>query len=57
MDIKELKCPHCGRTFIYNSQSIYKLKKKGKIVYYCGYHCWLANDNRRYDFVKGRYVD
>lgn len=50
-----IECPHCGKKFIKNSMSIYKLKKKDKIVYYCGYNCWVAEDTRGYNYVEGRY--
>lgn len=52
-----IKCPHCGKEFIKNAMSIYKLRKKGKTVYYCGYNCWVAEDKRKYNFQKGEYVD
>lgn len=44
-----IKCPHCGKEFAYNSQSIYKLNKDGKTVQYCSYKCWVANDTRRFN--------
>lgn len=52
-----IKCPHCGKEFIKNTMSTYKLIKKGKTVYYCGYTCWVAEDKRKYNFQKGEYVD
>lgn len=53
--LEVIVCPHCGKTFIKNTQSLYVLKIKGKTVRYCSYKCWAANDNRKYNFVKGRY--
>lgn len=55
LKLKTSICPHCGKEFIRNSQSIYKLNKNGKRIYYCSYTCWVANDTRRYKFEKGRY--
>ena len=49
-------CPHCGNRFLLNKQSIYKLTKNGKVVYYCSYKCWVANDNRKYNFIEGRFT-
>lgn len=53
----EIVCPECGKTFIRNSRSLYKLIKNGKTIYYCSYTCWAKNDNRRYDFATGKYYD
>lgn len=48
-------CPHCGEAFIKNTQSIYKLIKDNKTVYYCCYTCWKASDTRKHK--KGECVD
>lgn len=53
--VEIIKCPHCGKKFVENKSSKYKLRKGGKIIYYCGYNCWVANDTRRYNYEKGRY--
>ena len=50
-----IKCHRCGKTFIKNAMSVYKLNKKGKIVYYCGYNCWVAEDTRKYNYANGRF--
>ena len=33
-------CPVCGKEFLHNTQSIYKLNKGRRIKYYCSYTCW-----------------
>lgn len=33
-------CPVCGKEFLHNSMSIYKLSKGGRTKYYCSYTCW-----------------
>ena len=53
--MKNVKCPHCGRTFLLKAYHKYKLLKNGKIISYCGYNCWVANYTRKYNFEKGRY--
>ena len=56
MVLEELICPECGKRFIKNESSIYKLKgRHGRTVYYCSYTCWRKNDKRGYHFAKGSY--
>lgn len=39
-----IKCPECGKSFVYNPSSIYKGNRNGgKIVTYCGYTCWRSS--------------
>lgn len=34
------ECPECGKSFRFNSQSIYfAMERNGKKVYLCGYNC------------------
>ena len=33
-------CPECGKEFIYNSLSIYKIIKNGVTYRYCSYACY-----------------
>lgn len=35
-------CPHCGKEFIKNPSSIYKLVIEGRTCRYCSYTCWMA---------------
>ena len=53
---KIIVCAHCGKSFIKNTQSAYKLINNGKTVYYCSYKCWSSNDTRRYNYHNGRYT-
>lgn len=53
--MKEIKCPHCGKKFILNTRSLYKLTKNGKVIHYCSYNCWSANDTRGYNYQRGRH--
>lgn len=51
-----IECANCGKKFILNRKSIYRLRDKNKgMHYYCGYNCWIAKDTRRYNHVEGRY--
>jgi len=39
--VRLAKCPVCSKTFVLNSNSIYKLTaKNGRRRYYCGYNCY-----------------
>ena len=42
-------CPICGKEFIFNGMSIYKLVKNHKTRWYCSYTCWRKDggDNGR----------
>ena len=53
--MRDAICPHCGKKFLLKSGHKYKLIKNGKIMSYCGYNCWIANDTRKYNFQKGKY--
>lgn len=33
-------CPICGKDFLHNPHSIYKLSRGKGIKYYCSYTCW-----------------
>lgn len=37
-------CAHCGKTFLYDGQSIYKIpsSKIHKTLVYCSYTCYVA---------------
>ena len=35
-----VECPICGKEFVKKPASIYKLKVKEKLTYYCGYTCY-----------------
>lgn len=35
-----VKCPICGKEFLYNSQSIYKISVGSRTKAYCSYTCW-----------------
>lgn len=52
--MKEIKCPVCGKNFIYLSTSIFKLKVNGKVERYCGNSCYnivkkKLEQNRKYN--------
>ena len=38
------KCPICGKEFVHNPMSVYKIifnnSKTSKTKWYCGYTCW-----------------
>lgn len=35
-----VECPICGKEFVKNPASIYKLMVNSQRVYYCGYTCY-----------------
>ena len=43
---RELKCPVCGRNFIYNHYSVFRRNVKGHLKYFCRYNCMVAHDLR-----------
>ena len=39
-ELKIFKCPVCGKDFVHNPSSIYRLVIKQKINWYCSYTCY-----------------
>lgn len=37
-------CPVCGKEFLHNPQSIYKLSRGKGVKYYCSYTCWRKQE-------------
>lgn len=35
-----VECPMCGKSYVYNSMSVYKIKDGYLIRYYCSYSCF-----------------
>lgn len=52
--MRELICPVCGKTFIYFTNSLFKLVVDGKTQRYCGNKCYSSvkkelEKNRKYN--------
>ena len=46
--MKIITCPICGKTFLYNSQSVYKLpNRESGMIYYCSYTCFRKEEKER----------
>ena len=45
--IKLVKCPVCGKEFLYNSSTVYKLPSKTGMVQYCSYTCFRKCEKER----------
>lgn len=53
-DIKLIKCPVCGKDFVYNSSSIYKLVIHGELFWYCSYTCYRSVQKELYKKSRNR---
>lgn len=48
----ERKCPNCGKSFIPARYHIYTLKRKNKLLTFCGYNCKREAEKRYEEEVK-----
>lgn len=46
---QSMKCPVCGKAFVYSPISIYKLHVGRGLRHYCGYNCYRADYKRLYE--------
>ena len=61
--IKLIKCPVCGKEFIFNSMTVYKLPSNAGMIQYCSYPCFRKEQKKRErklrnpDALYSRYKD